>query len=121
MDILGPDSSDDHLKPGGGPDKPGQDQDPPASSAPEPLGGEDRTSQAPEGKEGVPSADSPPGKSSFGRYQGDPPKLRAGYPCLNCPHSHMDHTMYDRHLCLIEGCGCSGLLIDRKEIPSRMD
>ncbi len=108
--------------------------------APKPESGasgtEDRESQAPKGKTDSQNTYRPafPGKSTFGRYQGlEPsssfgkykglkPKVKVGYPCLNCEHTHLDHSYYEPRLCLFdEKCDCSGMKIDMKDIPSRMD
>ncbi len=122
MAILGFDTGDDDIVGSGTPDKPGQDKEP-LPKAPTDGTTEIRSpSPTPEGKTDNPlPTGSAAGKSSFGRYQGHKPKLKVGYPCSNCPHSHMDHGMYDRHLCLMDDCGCIGLKIEAKEIPSRMD
>lgn len=42
------------------------------------------------------------------------PRISVGVPCKNCPHSHMDHSMYSPRLCYIEGCKCPGLSIESK-------
>lgn len=84
------------------------------------IGTEDRTSQTPKRKENLQNPRRP-GRGSIGRYQGITPKIKVGYKCIYCPHVHIDHGMYDKHLCLIEGCDCVGLKIESKDIPSRID
>lgn len=48
-------------------------------------------------------------------------KIKVGNPCQNCPHSHLDHTMYFPQTCLIEGCTCSGLKLDLKPIEPKVE
>jgi hypothetical protein len=39
-----------------------------------------------------------------------------GHPCLNCSHTHKDHSMCMPQGCLIEGCTCEGLKLDIQPI-----
>ncbi len=128
MDILGIDPGDGHIVSDGDSDQSGQAEKPDAAASPEPSGTKDRASQTPEiPKEAGPlphgPAQSPgkPGKSSFRPYKGFVPKLKVGYKCLNCPHTHMDHSHYNPRGCLIGECTCIGMKLDPKDIPSRMD
>ncbi len=50
-----------------------------------------------------------------------PQRISAGTPCKNCPHSHLDHSMYSPWMCYVENCACIGLKIDVKsgDFPKR--
>lgn len=114
-------SSDQDARPGGGtPSGMGQAGRPLQENNPtetKPAGAEDRTGQTPEITEKV----IPIPNRRFNPYRGIAPKsIKVGYPCLHCPHAHVDHGMYNDHLCLIEGCNCVGLRIDHKLIPSKI-
>lgn len=43
------------------------------------------------------------------KNQSQTPSLKVGWLCVNCPHTHKDHSMYSPRLCYIEGCECPGL------------
>ncbi len=126
MEILDADDPSNIGDDANDPSQPGQDKDKLPEAAPLAPRTEDRKSETPKGpkdSEGPARAspDAAPGESSFRKYQGIPPKVRVGYPCLNCEHTHRDHSYYDKKLCLIDDCECVGLIIDPKVIPSRMD
>lgn len=120
MGILDSDSSSGDILYHGDPDKLGQNTTPtegPSGSS----GASNREGETPQGENNPPSP-ARPGRSTFGRYKGIAPKVRVGYPCMNCIHTHLDHSRYEPRLCLFdEECKCSGLKIDNKLIPSRLD
>lgn len=128
MAILGVDTGDDDIVGGGTSDEPGQTEKNVPRGTTESAREKDRESASPEGKKDLQDSDSPSpvsgtrvGKSSFGQYQGIPVKKKIVIPCLNCSHGLADHGMYEKRLCLFdEECGCIGLKIDNKIIPSRM-
>lgn len=124
MAILGADSSDTDNVGDGAPGELGQDPKTPAKGSPGQDKPNDRESQTPE----VPKEDLPRPRSTFGKWPPrakglggtiGPSKAKVGYPCLHCPHTHRDHSYYEPRHCLIDECGCSGLLIDHKLIPSK--
>ncbi len=43
------------------------------------------------------------------------PKIKLGFPCQNCPHTHKDHSYYSR-VCLIDGCTCPGMKYDPNDV-----
>lgn len=49
-------------------------------------------------------------------YPKTPAKIKFGTPCKRCPHTHVDHSIYQPQLCLIEHCDCQGLKLDLKPI-----
>jgi hypothetical protein len=58
--------------------------------------------------------------SLFENFPKKQPKIKVGYPCQNCPHTHADHSMYGPKLCVFdEECHCPGLkLPDVKTIKA---
>lgn len=106
MAILGVNLSDGDNVPNG-PDNPvGQDHEG-APDLPASPGEQNREGQTPKGKESLPI---PRYRTSVTRYKGIPRKETVGVKCENCPHFHVDHSFYSK-LCLIDGCGCTGLKI----------
>lgn len=119
MAILGFNPSDADKLGISPPEQPGQGGEVPAEVPPRTPGTEDRPSEAPKGEEAVPR---PPYKGrTIGQYAGNAPKPpKVGYPCKNCSHTHIDHSMYGPRKCLL--CDdCSGLIMDHNLIPSKLE
>lgn len=103
---------------GDDPDTMGTNQGKLPEGSPRPPGAGDREGEAPKRENNLPRP-SRPGRSSFGAYRGNAPKVKVGYPCLNCPHAHIDHSYYSK-FCLIDDCPCPGLKLDVKSIATEV-
>jgi len=124
--ILDGDSSSSHFVNDNASDELGEGAKDPSEAKTEPVGKEDREGQTPDGKEDLQSQNhsgdrAVPGKGSRIRksilgYEGFAPKVKFGHKCLNCPHSHLDHGMYDNKPCLYdEECKCVGLKLENSK------
>lgn len=120
MGILDGDNSSPDIVTDGDSDQLGPDQEKSAEVPSGPARAKDRESQAPEGEADLPRTPRP-GSGTVNRYKGiKPGPIKVGYPCKNCTHTHMDHSMYSPRLCLMD-CPCIGLIIDHGDIPSRIE
>ena len=102
-------------------DKSGQIKDPHAAGEAGQTSRPNREGQTPEiVQKSLPVS---PGRArGFGQYfDNGIRKPKIGYPCLNCDHTHLDHSYYNPRGCLIADCQCNGFKMDHKLIPSKLD
>jgi hypothetical protein len=65
-----------------------------------------------------PNKDRPTGKSPFDIHA---ERVRVGTKCVNCPHAHTDHSLYDPRRCYFPNCNCVGLKLEEVKKPISPD